>query len=52
LRENGSKNSGGSDFSRVKKPKNALVSLEHMEDYCKKENVFFTDEQKAKYLIQ
>ena len=23
-----------------------------MEDYCKNENIFFSDEQKAKYLIQ
>ena len=52
MRENSPKNSGGSDFSRNKKQRNALVSLELMEDYCKQENIFFSDEQKAQYLIQ
>jgi len=43
LREYGSKTSAYSEFSKNKKPKNALVSLEYMEDYCKNENIFFTD---------
>ena len=47
LMENKAKTDG--DKPKKSLTKNTLVSIERMEDYCQKENIFFTDEDKTKH---
>ena len=40
------------DYSPSKRTQAALLKLEAMDDFCKKENIFFTDNDKIKFQIK